>query len=336
MLDIVLKILCVLGIVLLILLGILLVTLLLVLFFPISYRLQGKKNSQELTAFAGVSWLFGLLRLRYSYPEPGNVVVKLLCFTVFDSRKAAEKRKAEESNASDKKEQAVKKEEAVKAEEAGKVDEAGKAGENEKTAAKSNTQTNAASNTEETNGQADTNTQGNTSTQDNPSDAPEDEAKKQPEPKPGIRDRIIAQYEKIRYTILKIYDKIKHIVYNITFYKELLQEEQTKELFRHALFRLGRIWKNIHPRKLKGEILFGAASPDSTGYALAVYGMLSPWIGNHINITPDFSQAILEGELYVAGHITIFQVVFHGLKLALDKRLQLLIKKIKSHNKENV
>ena len=96
MLDIILKILCVLGIVLLVLLGVVLVTLLLVLFFPVSYRLQGKKNSRELTALAKVSWLFGLLRLRYCYPEPGNIVVKLLCFTVYDSKNAAENKKVEE------------------------------------------------------------------------------------------------------------------------------------------------------------------------------------------------------------------------------------------------
>ena len=75
----------------------------------------------------------------------------------------------------------------------------------------------------------------------------------------------------------------------------------------------------------------GTGSPDTTGYAYGIYGMASAWLGNGICVTPDFTQAILEGEIYGAGHITVFKLLWHSLRVVLDKRLQLLIHRIKTH-----
>ncbi|MBE5883421.1 MAG: DUF2953 domain-containing protein [Lachnospiraceae bacterium] len=288
MLDIILKILSIIGIVILILLIVFIVALLLVLFFPVTYRAFGKKNSDEMSAWVKANWLFGLLRIRFIYPEPGNITVKLLWFTLFDSsRPSTEKEELKEKPS-------------IIPEETASIKNS--SGEEKPSAITEN---------EEFTGEA------------------EEVAQKQI--KMSIKEKILAKYEKIKYTILKIYDKIKHIVENIAFYKALLQDEQTVGLLRHAWFRLGRILKNIRPRKLKGTILFGTGSPDTTGYAFGAYGMLSAWLGKHINVTPDFTQAILEGEVYAAGHITIFQLLVHTLMVVLDKRLRLLFHRIKTH-----
>jgi hypothetical protein len=90
MLTILFKILSILGILLLILLGIALVVILLVLFFPVCYKMSGKKNVQEMQFTAKIKWLFGLVRVSYSYPVPGKLLAKVLFFTVYDS--SAEKK----------------------------------------------------------------------------------------------------------------------------------------------------------------------------------------------------------------------------------------------------
>lgn len=313
MLDIILKILAILGVILLVLLGVALVAILLVLFFPISYRISGQKNTQRLSVNAKIFWLFGLLRLNYCYPEPGNIVVKLLCFTLYDSKKAESK--ATEQKADDTKKSTK---EPV-----------------QKGAKQENTEATAPVSEKEHNnldaGNLPPPGEGN---EHEAGDENEGCDENESGSKTGFKERIIAKYEKLRYTILKIYDKIKHILAEINFYKELWDKPDTQELLKHALFRLKRIWKNIRPRKLKGDILFGAASPDTTGYVFAIYGMVLPQLGNHINVTPDFTQAILEGDLYIAGRITIFQLLYHSLKVALDKRLKRLIQIIKKHNKK--
>ena len=91
MLTILFKILSILGILLLILLGIALVVILLVLFFPVCYKVSGKKTAEEMLFDAKMKWLFGLVRVTYSYPVPGKLLTKVLFFTVYDSSEKGKK-----------------------------------------------------------------------------------------------------------------------------------------------------------------------------------------------------------------------------------------------------
>lgn len=296
---IILKILSIIGIFLLVLLGVVLLILLLVLFFPVSYRLKGSKDAERMCIRARVYWLFGLLRIRFDYPEPGRLIAKMLCFTVYDSGAEKKEKTSNKKTASRaKRGSAPKKEQEDKTQTLSKQEPVPKedAAEQDQTSA-------------------------------------EDTASSQEQPS-GIKDRIFAKYEKIKYTILKIYDKIKEIPDHIAYYRELLEEDDTKELLRHAGMRIGKILKNIRPRKLDVNILFGAYSPDSTGYLYAVYGMIYPTLGKYVLLTPDFTRAVLEGNVDMAGHITLFMVLWNGAMLVLDKRLRILVKKIKAYNKQ--
>lgn len=317
MLDIILKILGILGIVILILFCVLVVLLLVVLFYPITYRVAAQKSESEITVRVKINWLFGLLRARFFYPEPGKFVVKLLWKTLYDS--AAPKEEAQESS------------QGTKATDGAEDTNSANAG-----AETRNTGTEAGV-TEVIKSTADADKPQMSSAEDAAAaDTATDTAADtdRETPKKGIWESFTAKYEKIKYTILRIYDKIKHIWENFTFYRDLLQEEQTKELLQHAFYRLKKIFRNIRPRKLKADIVFGTGAPDTTGYVLGVYGMLSPMLGKHVNITPDFTQSILLGEFFAAGHITVFQVVFHSLMVVFDKRLKLLMGRIKKHRNQ--
>jgi len=313
MLAIILKILGILGIILLILLAVVL----LILFFPIGYCVNGVKNTRTTAVKIKVRWLFGLLRCGGVYPEPGRFIVKVLWFTLYDSNAVP-----------------VKKEGKVK-----KTKQKKSRGE------QTETEGNAAKNQDH----ADGNVAGDKQDGTNPmedvketdplqnEDAASPKEEKAEEKNAGTwKDKLFAKYEKIKYTIKKIYDKIKHILEEISFYKKLLQDEQTKLLFSHACKRIGKVLRHIRPRKLKVDVTFGASSPDTTGYIFAVYGMLSPKLGKDVCITPDFTGQILEGTLYAKGHITIFTILVNVCALILDKKLKLLDRRIKNHlkNKE--
>ena len=88
MLGIILKILALLGWLLLFVIILLLSLLLLVAIYPISYRIWWEKNTEHMFVKAKASWLAGFLNVRFEYPSPGNVVVKLFGITVYDSGKA--------------------------------------------------------------------------------------------------------------------------------------------------------------------------------------------------------------------------------------------------------
>ena len=78
-----LKILEITGIVLLILLGIILLVFLTVLFSPISYRADAARSGNDLRADIRVHWIWGLIRGRFTYPQPGVFTLKLLWLQLF-------------------------------------------------------------------------------------------------------------------------------------------------------------------------------------------------------------------------------------------------------------
>lgn len=145
----------------------------------------------------------------------------------------------------------------------------------------------------------------------------------------------LGKIQKIRYTILKTYDKIKEVWENISYYSALLQEEETALLWDHVKLRLGRVLKNIRPRRIRANVLFGTGSPDTTGYAFGLYGMLLPALGGKVCVTPDFERAVLEGYIDVSGHITLWILIWNTAKLFLDKKLRRFVKKMKAGRKKH-
>ncbi|MBR1931264.1 MAG: hypothetical protein IJ833_07315 [Lachnospiraceae bacterium] len=145
----------------------------------------------------------------------------------------------------------------------------------------------------------------------------------------GNSSRDLSKLEKIRYTIHSIYDKIRDISEDIGYYKSILDDRDTRKLLDHVFFRLGKVLKALKPGKCKADILFGTGSPDTTGYVFGAYGMVSPHLGEEIVVTPDFTQAILEGEFEIAGRVMVFTILVQAIKILLDRRLWMVLDKIK-------
>lgn len=115
---------------------------------------------------------------------------------------------------------------------------------------------------------------------------------------------------------------------------ELLQEENTKQLAAHAFFRAGRILKGIRPKRVKVRLLFGTGSPDTTGYLYGAYCILSAPLGTGVCVTPDFEEKRLEGEFDIAGHVLVWTFVINGLRLFLDKKLRIFLRRLKAGRKK--
>lgn len=325
---IVLQILSILGILLLIALCVLILVLVLLLFWPVTYRLEGQKSETETTWKFRALWLFGLGRAVYRYPDPGRLTVKLLWFTLYDS--GAEPADAE--NSADAQNTGTKNAETTRAE----TINPGKGKQTKDTALQEETHNTETCIKEQQNAaQQDTVRQDEKSTNTGAEESGPEKKRTTEDTanKSGItfKERLFAKIEKIKYTIRKIYDKIRHILEELDYYIELLQDEDTRALFIHARKRFGRVLHHIRPRTLKADILFGTGSPDTTGYAYGIYGMFSPQLGKDICITPDFTQQVLTGRIYAAGHITVFTLLIHVAALLSDKRLRILIRRLKNH-----
>lgn len=302
MISILLSILRVIGLILLILLGIVLILLLLVLFMPVVYRVKAQRQ-ETLDAAVKVRWLFGLLRAGFLYPEPGKFTVKLLFFTIYE------------------------------------------AGGKEENTVKTSQDTDAEQPEQASGHTFDSYVQEGEKVQDNPDASDEavetEDFKTSEEHAEAWREvearlhgeKQESKFDKIKYTFRDTCDKIKDVWQNISYYKDILTENETRQLLDHAFVRLGKILKSIRPRKLEADLLFGTGSPDTTGYILGVYGMLSPFWGDQFLVTPDFEQKVLKGRLYVAGHITLAAILWQAILLVLDKKLWHLIAKVKKEKK---
>ena len=298
-LNVVLWLLSFLGITLLVILGIVLFVLVVVLFVPIHYKGEFIKNTEMMQAQVKVNWLLHIVRAYVNYEKELLIKAFVLFFKVYDSGKPAKEKKKKEPKADSK---------PFVAETEDKSQNVNKAN---------------------INNDSDTDEDSDTSNRLEDKDfIDRDEADESTE-----HSSLFARIKKLINNIIckckSIYDKIKSIVQNINYYIEILKEEETKVIFGRVLGRLLTVLKSIRPRKLKADILVGTGEPDTTGYLMAVAGMMYPYLGRHVNITPDFDNTIFEGRVEFKGRITLFVIIIHVLKLYMDKELRNLINRFK-------
>ena len=317
MLTIVLKILSILGIVFLAVLAVMLLGLALVLFFPFTYRLSGSKDAEGLRLSVKVNWLCGMFRVRFRYPRPGRLTAKALWFSLLDMKIPPEKTVQEETDSGSADTGSPKPSEPEAAE--------SKAIDSEVAHAEADLNAAKATNGPKTEGFPEAGSE---------ADPAVGEGEGQTAQEGGPFGKISQKVQGIKYTIYNIYDKIKEIWKNISYYMELLQEENTKQLAAHAFSRAGRILKDIRPKHVKVRLLFGTGSPDTTGYLYGAYCILSAPLGAGVCVTPDFEEKRLEGEFDIAGHVLVWTFVINGLRLFLDKKLRIFLRRLKTGRKK--
>lgn len=291
--SVVLKILSILGIILLCLLALAVAALLLVLFCPVSYRGGGSARAGKYRAWFRFRWLFGLVRGFYAYPDSGSLKVKLLWLTVYDSGGKQEKASSEDklSRQVAEAEQAPSEQTAIKTEKQAPL---------EQTAIKTGEQV--------------------------PSEQAAIEAEGQNSPNPAASGEAWPDEAKEAPA-----DKLSDLKDKLTFYLEIVRDEENQELVKHGLTRLGKILKSIRPRFLRAEALVGLGEPDLTGYVYGIYWAVKPFLGKkcRMTVTPDFERRILEGEAVLGGRIMAATVLHHAVRVLLDRRLRRLLDKMK-------
>ena len=122
---------------------------------------------------------------------------------------------------------------------------------------------------------------------------------------------------------------------------ETSKEEQKKRKKKRPNVIL-RMRKKIHeicighffPKKIQGDVTFGFLDPYHTGQALAGLSMIYPFIGDNVNITPDFERRMLEGEIFLKGHIRIWHVVLLAGRLIFSKNVRVTYKHIRKIMKQ--
>ena len=296
------------GIVLLALLLLLLLLVLVVLFSPIRYQLAGEQKA-ELSGSFGVSWLFGAVKIDggYTPAESLKLKVKVLWFTLVGGEPKEKKEKKP------KKKKAPKKEELKP----------------DLQAAEKNTKQ--AEKPAEEKKEEPPKTE---KKEEKPAEQPKQQRMERKQPKTVRRVKLSEVEEKPPTEDMDIQlefneddafftgeeakeekkEKIPPIV------KELWSIEEKKEIFKALGKLLKRLLKGILPGNLFIKGTIGTGDPTTTGYVLALAGVLTAKFGNDIQIKGDFTKATAEDmEVRVKGKIVLGKLLWAVLAFGLTK-----------------
>jgi hypothetical protein len=86
--------------------------------------------------------------------------------------------------------------------------------------------------------------------------------------------------------------------------------------------------KALLPRRWEVSGDIGFSDPATTGQMMAAIGMVYPFVGKHIYISPDFEQEQMKLSGYAKGHIRLGYYLYLVVSLLLNKYCIAFIKMI--------
>ena len=298
-----------LGILLLVLLILILLLVLVVMFSPIRYRLAGEKK-EEISGTFGVSWLFGAVKVDggYTPAEQLKLKVKLLWFTRMGGEEKPEKKTKKAKKKKEPKQEPVKQQE-PDLQAAEKVEPKKEEPKEEEPK------------------------------EEKPKVKPQRMEEKQPktirrvklseiEEKPPAEDTeiLLLDEEEDFFTGEETEEKKEKIPPIV---KEIWSIEDKKGICKALGKLLKRLMKGILPGDLFVKATVGTGDPATTGYVLALAGILTAKFGNDIQIRGDFTKATAEDiEVRVKGKIVLGKLVWAVLAFVLTKPVRKAIMKM--------
>ena len=128
--------------------------------------------------------------------------------------------------------------------------------------------------------------------------------------------------EKIKCTWKNLCDNIKNIAEKKDKILEFLVKENHKAAFERGKKELVWVRRFLKPKKLRVRLHYGFEDPYHTGQVLALCGMLYAFIGEDMDLEPDFEKRVLEGDVYVKGRLRAVHMAVFAAKLLLDQNIR--------------
>lgn len=157
-------------------------------------------------------------------------------------------------------------------------------------------------------------------------------AKKTPGIIVRLKKRIYSLTDKVKSIIKKTKRKIRAVIRSkdklkkkIDDIKMIINDEANKEMVRLLYSQLKALFKEIMPVKYKINIHYGCDDPYRTGQLLMYISVFYGLSGINMNITPDFNEKILEGDIYIKGRVRIYKLLMIVFRVYRNKRFRELV-----------
>lgn len=312
--EIVLFILKIIGIILLSLLLTVLLLAALIMFYPVSYRLEAAYE-ESLCAKVKVHWLFHLISVTLDYKEAGKkCILRILGIPIMDFLNPKPKKPKPQKVKKKKRKKKKSKEQEPKKE-------------------------NFVQETEGTDRDSRNETASEGLENENPSDNMEDENVSD-DRKEGLLDKFQRFWEKLMGFPAKLKALIKSIIQKVTnlYHKgtdlkkkaekwvEVLKRERTRLAIGKAKLKIIKLLKHIMPRKWKAYVEYGFEDPGTTGQIYGYYWMFLGIWSERLICVPDFEHKVFKGSIFAKGHMQVIQFIYVAFQFMFDKDLVYLRK----------
>lgn len=135
-------------------------------------------------------------------------------------------------------------------------------------------------------------------------------------------------FKKIKTSYLNIIATKQTIFHKIHVIRDYLKKEEHKLGIKKVWWGIKRLVKCVFPKKLKANIHFGTGDPCSTGKVLGVIGLTYHLYQKNVNIMPNFTEEIYEGDVFAKSKIHLFTILITGIQVILDKNVRQLMKEL--------
>lgn len=272
----------------------------LMLLVPIRYRTEVEYKEEKTCMQGRISWLFSLVSLTFIHQGQLKTKLNILGISFYDSDKPKEKKSRKKRDAKPKKENKKSTEKTVERENTDRRQEFSASGAKEQPLG-------------------------------DKTEAPPPTVSVASTPKSELilMDRLKGFWEKLvglKGAIPGVLERLKAIWQGckdkkalLDYYREQWKRKEVQTTWKRGRNKFGKMAKSIGPRKwlLTGKL--GLGDPAATGQMMAVLGIAYPFIGNHIQIRPDFEQQIIELKGFLKGRISLGSLLWQLVSLVLHR-----------------
>ncbi len=138
----------------------------------------------------------------------------------------------------------------------------------------------------------------------------------------GIPGKISSVAEGIAEKIRGLLEKKDKIV-------DFLLDEIHQTAFVKARDELFFLLRRLKPEKIQADIQYGFEDPSLTGKVLAGLSMCYPFLGDGVDIRPDFEKKIFDGHLRITGRLRVSYFVKLLWKLVLSREVRMTYRHVR-------
>lgn len=127
----------------------------------------------------------------------------------------------------------------------------------------------------------------------------------------------------------KIEEKLDSIAETIAYYDCLFAKKGTARVIEFCKKEILLILKHLKPYKVKIDVDHAAEDPEKVAKMYQYYGMALPFLPKNTQFSSDFGEDKMDFVVNMTGCFFLFYLVFHALKLILNKKVKKFIKLVK-------